>query len=466
MDRGEIIERMPSNTPKKEPTEEQPGKEQGGRALHVHGPGFVPGGFWEKAGVWRLRERMSGSEYLRFIGENPPALLFCGLWILASGFGQTFFLSIFQPFWRAEFGLSPGEMGLIYGGATLVSGLLLRRMGVWQDRSSAHRIAIVAALGLALGLTIMALSMHWMMLFVAIFALRFFGQGVSAMLGMTSAVRRFPKAQSKAVTVAELGYPTGEALFPWLLAGMLVWLGWRGSAGVVAAALLVIILPLSLRLLARADAESNEFGKTKDDGVRPDWRETNRVRIFRDPRFLCMLLVITPLPFIVTGVIFFQTVISDAYGWPAHTFATGFLIFAVTRASCALLAGVWADKIGATRVFGIQALLLGGGLLCLTQPQQMAAYAYFLAMGLAFGTSSAVVTPTLSRVFGVERIGQIQGANASVAVFSTAVSPTAFGYAIELGLDPQRLIALCAGYLLLVAWPVSLFIRRKWLREL
>lgn len=455
---------MSPNSPKKDLPGDESSARSDERPPRGGTPNFVPAGFWEKAGVWRLRERMSGSDYIRFIGENPPALMFCALWILASGFGQTFFLSIFQPFWLVEFKLSTGDMGLIYGGATLVSGLLLRHMGAWLDRSSASRVAVAAALGLALGSLILALSMHWIMLFVAIFTLRFFGQGVSSMLGMTSAVRRFPRAQSKAVTIAELGYPTGEALFPWLLAGGIVWLGWRGSAGLVAAALLLLILPLSMRLLSGADSETNEIENNDENANNSDLRETDKLKLFRDPRFLSMLLVITPLPFIVTGVIFFQTVISDAYGWPAHTFATGFLIFAVTRAACALMVGVWADKVGATRLFGMQSLLLGGGLLCLTQPQQFAAYGYFLAMGLAFGTSSAVVTPTLSRVFGIERIGQIQGATASVAVFSTALSPAVFGYAIELGLDTQTLVAVCAGYLLLVAWPVSLLIRRNLLR--
>lgn len=434
------------------------------RPLRGRGLRFVPGGFWEKSGAWRLRERVTGSDYIRFLGENPPALLFCALWILSSGFGQTFFLSIFQPFWLAELGLSTGDMGLIYGGATLASGLLLRRMGAWVDRTRAERVAMVAAVGLALGSVVMALSVHWIMLFAAVFTLRFFGQGVSSMLGTTSAVRRFPQAQSKAVSLAGLGYPTGEALFPWLLAGAIAWLGWRGSAGLVAAIILLLILPLSMRLLSRAASSVDESSKDAEHADEPDRRETGKARIFRDPRFLRMLLVITPLPFIGTGVIFFQTVISENYSWPGHTFATGFLIFALTRATCSLLAGAWADKVGPKRLFGLQTLLLGGGLLCLTQPSPLAAYAYFFAMGLAFGTSSAVVTPTFSTVFGIDRIGQIRGASASVAVFSTAVSPAIFGYALELGVRPQTLIAACAAYLLLVAWPVSLYIRRDLLR--
>lgn len=436
----------------------------GGRPLRGRGLRFIPGGFWEKSGAWRLRERVSGSDYIRFLGESPSALLFCALWILSSGFGQTFFLSIFQPFWLAELGLTTGDMGLIYGGATLVSGLLLRRMGAWVDRTPAARVALVAALGLASGSLVMALSVHWVMLFAAIFTLRFFGQGVSSMLGTTSAVRRFPQSQSKAVSLAGLGYPTGEAIFPWLLAGAIAWLGWRGSAGLVAAVILLLILPLSMRLLSRAASPVDESSEDADDPDEPNRRKTENAKIFRDLRFLRMLLVITPLPFIGTGVIFFQTVIGDAYGWPGHTFATGFLIFALTRAACSLLAGAWADKVGSARLFGLQTLLLGGGLLCLTQPQPIAAYAYFFAMGLAFGTSSAVVTPTCSTVFGIDRIGQVRGASASVAVFSTAVSPAVFGFALEIGLPPQTLIAVCAAYLLLAAWPVSLFIRRDLLR--
>lgn len=434
------------------------------RPLRGRGLRFVPGGFSKKSGIWRLRGRVSATDYSKFLTENPSALLFCLLWIFASGFGQTFVLSIFQPYWLEALNLTTGSIGLLYGGATLLSGLLLRRMGAWVDDTPDERVALSTALGLALGALIVALSVHWTMLFAAIFALRFFGQGASSMLGTTSAVRRFPKAQGKAVSVAGLGYPAGEALLPWLFAGSIAWLGWRGSAGLIAAGVLLLILPLSSWLRARADAAqlpdeaSDRSGHGRSKKSRTD-------SLFRDPRFLLMLIVMTPLPFIGTGVIFFQTVIGSAYGWPDHTFATGFFLFALTRAGCSLFAGAWADRIGPVRIFGLSELILALGLICLTHPQTIAAYAYFIALGLSFGISSAVITPTLSHVFGLEHIGEVRGASASVAVFSTALAPILFGYAYEFGMAPRTLLILCAAFQLLIAWPVSLWIRIRLLRN-
>ena len=440
-------------------------REQGGRrTLGWRGLRCIPGGFWEKSGVWRLRRGISESSYLAFLRADPAALFFCLLWIGGSGLGQTFFLSIFQPYWLASLGLNTGSMGLLYGTATLGSGLLLQQLGRWVDRSASSRVVLAAGVGLAAGYVLMALTPHWAMLLVALFLMRFFGQGVSSMLGTTSAVRWFSRDQSKAVSVAGLGYPLGEAAFPWLLLVAIGLLGWRGAAWGVAALTLVLVLPLSfwlLRRTGRGEARPDEAAASA-----PRNRTSRSGAVFRDKLFLGILLVIAPQPFIGTGVIFFQTVIADYHGWPAGTFATGFLIFAVTRGTCSIFVGALADRVGPQRLLGLSTVLLGGGLFFLILSAPAGAYAYFTCMGLCFGVSSAVMTPLFSATFGVERIGEVRGASASVAVFSTALAPAVFGYALQLGARPTTVLVACAAFLLLVSLPVGLVIRRRLMRTL
>ena len=428
---------------------------RGRRTLGQRGLDYIPAGFWEKSGLWRLRQGISKSSYLAFLRTDPAALSFCLLWICGSGMGQTFFLSIFQPYWLASLGLTTGSMGLLYGSATLASGLLLQRLGRWVDHSASSQVVLVAGFGLAAGYVLMALTWHWAMLLVALFLMRFFGQGVSSMLGTTSAVRWFSKDQSKAVSVAGLGYPLGEAVFPGLLLVAVGLIGWRNTAWGVAALALVVFLPTSFWLL-RHSAQARRQGDALAGA-------TKRVRpagsVFQDKFFLAILCVIVPQPFIGTGIIFFQTIIADYHGWPGGTFATGFFIFALTRAPCSIFAGAWADQIGPQRLLGLPTLILGLGLLLLIFPHPVAAYGYFACMGLSFGLSSAIVTPLLSRIFGVDRIGEVRGASASVAIFSTALAPAVFGYALELGARPTDVLVVCAGTLLLLSLPVSLVLR-------
>lgn len=46
---------------------------------------------------------------------------------LASAFGQTVFISLFNHLWQAEFAPGHGEIGALYGSATLLGGLTLIR---------------------------------------------------------------------------------------------------------------------------------------------------------------------------------------------------------------------------------------------------------------------------------------------------------------------------------------------------
>ena len=440
--------------------EEEQSKDRGSedrRTLGQRGLRYIPAGFWEKSGLWRLRQGFAKSSYLAFLRADPAALSFCLLWICGSGLGQTFFLSIFQPFWLASLGLTTGSMGLLYGSATLASGLLLQRLGRWVDHSASSRVVLVAGFGLAAGYILMALTLHWAMLLVALFLMRFFGQGVSSMLGTTSAVRWFSQDQSKAVSVAGLGYPLGEAVFPWLLLLAVGLIGWRGTAWGVAALALAAFLPASFWLLRRSVG-----ARRQRDAAAGGTRAAKPARsVFRDKMFLAILCVIVPQPFIGTGIIFFQTIIADYHGWPGGTFATGFLIFALARAPCSIFAGAWADRIGPQRLLGLPTVILGAGLLLLILPQPVAAYGYFACMGLCFGLSSAIVTPLLSRIFGVDRIGEVRGASASVAIFSTALAPAVFGYALQLGARPTEVLAVCSGVLLLISLPVSLILRSR-----
>jgi MFS family permease len=151
---------------------------------HFRQRGFnrIMGGFAQKTGLWRLRGVFSLKDYLAFLLLHPHLLGFCLLWTAFSGLGQTFFLSLFQPYWMDSLGLSTAKMGLLYGSATLLSASLLGKVGQWVDRVSERKVALLATAGLTLGWVAGALSTHWTLLFIAIALLRFFGQGLSTLL--------------------------------------------------------------------------------------------------------------------------------------------------------------------------------------------------------------------------------------------------------------------------------------------
>ena len=109
-------------------------------------------GFWEKSGALLWPRDGGGGGYQELLKKRPWTLGFCFAFVFASGFGQTFFLSIFQARWQSEFGLSPAQMGSLYGLATIASGLLLPFGGRWLDRTSAATAAKVVMCGLVVQL--------------------------------------------------------------------------------------------------------------------------------------------------------------------------------------------------------------------------------------------------------------------------------------------------------------------------
>lgn len=92
-------------------------------------------------------------------------------------------------------------------------------------RQPAGRARATHALGFGLLLTFS--SSIGQTYFIALFGLRLFGQGMSSHLAMTFVARWFVRERGRALGLAFLGYPAGEAVFPMLMALLLGQFTWR-----------------------------------------------------------------------------------------------------------------------------------------------------------------------------------------------------------------------------------------------
>lgn len=414
----------------------------------------VVAGFWEKAGAWAVPRDAKGEGYFHLAKRRPAEIGFCMLFVFSSSWGQTFLLSIFQPYWREEIGLSASEMGSLYGIATLASGLLLPVAGRWLDNALSGRAAVAACLGLTLAALFAGISTTVFTLGIALFMLRFFGQGLSTNVGMTRAARWFDHNRGKAVSLAGLGFPLSEAILPFAVTLLVATIGWRWSWGVLGAVSLVGILPLSLALLARRRALHGITPHSEDTAPRTDG--ASRSRLLHEWRFYAMLIITAPIPFVGTGVIFFQGTIAETRGWSAAVFPTGFLVFAAVRALCSLSFGAWVDRIGALKLLIVPSVMFAIGLIFLAQPSALVAYGFFAFLGISFGASSGVMTVAWAEQFGSERIGLIRGLSSSVAVFVSALAPIAFGFVFEAGVSIEAIMWTSSILMVAVTVPVAL----------
>ena len=117
------------------------------------------------------------NSHILFAAANLRFVAFGFVMLLASSFGQTSFIGVFDPAIPAEFGSSHMSWGAIYMSGTFLSALVLPWSGQFIDRVALPRYTVFVIVALAGACLFMALTPSLALLVVAIFALRQTGQG-------------------------------------------------------------------------------------------------------------------------------------------------------------------------------------------------------------------------------------------------------------------------------------------------
>ena len=141
-----------------------------------------------------------------------PALSLGFILTLGSSFGQTFFISLFAEDIREAFGLTHGTLGGLYTSATLASAIVLLWLGKLTDRFDLSLTGALSLVGLSSCAMLMAGANSIIVLVIALFGLRLFGQGLMSHIAITAMGRWFSAERGRALSLAALGFPVGEAL--------------------------------------------------------------------------------------------------------------------------------------------------------------------------------------------------------------------------------------------------------------
>ncbi|MDY6981038.1 MAG: MFS transporter, partial [Pseudomonadota bacterium] len=292
-------------------------------------------------------QRLLPRDYVAFLWAHRRLLAFGLLTAMLSGFGQTFYIGLFNPQLRDSFNLDHGELGLVYGSATLASALLLTWVGKLYDRSDLRWFLSGAALLLIIGCLLLGTSHGLVVLLLALFLLRLGGQGLMTHIALTTMAQRFHGGRGKAVSIAAMGLPLAEAVFPATAVAALAYLHWRELWLLGSVVVLVLFLPLLLWLLK--GAHGGELpAETREAHYSRDW---SRREVVQDWRFALLVPAAVAAPFTVTIVFFHQIPLADAKGWSTELVASGLALFAVGHVGGLLGAGPLVDRLTATRLF-------------------------------------------------------------------------------------------------------------------
>ncbi|MEO9527433.1 MFS transporter [Roseibium sp.] len=384
--------------------------------------------------------------YFTFLRDNARWLSASYLLAVFSGFGQTFFISLSGGDIRAEFGLSHGDLGLIYMLATLGSALTLPYAGKSLDHFPVRAIAAVVMIGLALFCLMLAGATSVWMIAIAFFGLRLCGQGMMTHTSITAAGRWFSAQRGRAVSIAVLGFPTAEALFPICFVVLDKAFDWRGAWAVSALAVAVIAMPVILTLLARDRVPS----ATEVAAARPEGRQWTRKEVLRDPRFWLVSCGVNAPAFIGTSIFFHQIYLVELRGWTLELFATSFLFMASGVVAASLVIGQLIDRFSARQLLPFTLLPLTTACFVLALfHAPLSAFIFMTLVGLSNGFNGTLVGALWPEVYGTRHMGAIRAVAFSCMVFASAAGPGLTGWLIDLGI-PFDLQVLGMGLYCLV----------------
>ncbi len=353
-----------------------------------------------------------------------------------SNFGQTFLISLFVPGFLVTFGISNAYFGTLYSGATLASAVALVWTGSIIDRYSLKSYALMVASGLVLSSLILAVS-HWIwMLFLGLFAIRLFGQGLCSHTAHTAMGRYFITMRGKALSISSLGYTFGEAILPVTITALITATGWRyGWVGVsifIAFALPAIIIS-TLGNKPEILGEKRDYHMTGDrEEPGTEWR---RSRVLRDYRFYLFLPAIVVSPFLLTGLFLYQTQLAEYKGWEIEILASAFIAFAIAKSSFSLIAGPLVDRFKACRLFPFFLMPFMAALLTLNFTlYSVTPFIYLFFAGMSEGFAANIKTAIYAELYGTANLGSIRSMISMFMVISTALSPILFGYLLDIGI--------------------------------
>jgi len=364
---------------------------------------------------------------------------------LCSNFGQTYFIALFGGEVRAAFDLSHGGFGTVYSLATLTSAAILIWAGRFVDRVSMASYSTVVLLGLAGACFIFGFAASEAALVVALLFLRLFGQGLSNHAGITAMARYFDSFRGRAVSIANMGFPAGVAVFPTIVVLALATYSWR-EIWLANGVIVVLAVPVMLVLLSDHNARhAAHVASRAESGAMA--RDHTLGEALRGVRFWLRMPALLAPSFISTGLVFHQVHIADIKGWSMTLLSGSFSAYAALTVVAALLGGPLVDSIGArrlTRYFLVP--LAAAALVIVFFDGAWLAPVFFGFLGASAGITAVILGALWAELYGISHLGAIRAFGQAAMVFSTGLSPVVFGVLIDQGIKIEAIAGTCAVY--------------------
>ncbi len=395
-----------------------------------------------------------------FKSLSLKVIIFGFIFTFFSCFGQSFFIGLFNSSIRETLSITHGQFGTIYASATLFSSLLLIWIGKKIDDVNVIKFAIFVTILLSFSSFFFSKTSSVAFLFVAIFLMRFSGQGLMSHTASTTISRYFTKSRGKALSIIWFGLSSAEFIMPVLIVYLLTLIIWQ-DLWVIFSLIVLICLPLASYILVKDvkldTRESNQNEKLKEDNIK-NWK---RIEVLQDYRFYIVSLNMLAMPWIATGVFVYQSFVTNSKGWGEYTIAQSFMSYSIFSVITLLVAGYLIDKFTSRKLLIYMNIpLFLGTLVIIYFDAPQTAFLFLGLVGISNGLANLLGSSTWAEIYGVKYIGSIKALTTALMVFATAFGTALFGFFIDAGFSIEK-IAFIAAIAIACSIALLFTIRKK-----
>ena len=375
-------------------------------------------------------------------------ILFGFIFTFFSSFGQSYFLGLFNSSIRETLSISHGQFGTIYASATLCSSLLLIWVGKKIDDVNIFKFAFFVTILLSFACFFFSKITSIFLLFIAIFLMRFSGQGMMSHTASTTISRYFTKTRGRALSISWFGLSSAEFILPVLMVYLLTILDWQ-NLWLIFSITVLIVLPISSYLLIKnlnLDSRETESEDIKEIEIK-QWK---RVEVIKDYRFYIISLNMLAMPWIFTGFAVFQSFIQTSKGWGPYVIAQSFMSYSILSVLTLFLSGFLIDKFTSRKLLIYMNIpLLLAVIVLILFDTSITAFIFLGLVGISNGFANILGSSTWAELYGVKYLGSIKALTTALMVFATAFGTALFGFLIDIGFTVGNIAAVSGAYIFL-----------------
>ncbi len=380
---------------------------------------------------------------------NKKILIFGFIFTFFSSFGQSFFLGLFNPSIRGELDITHGQFGTIYAAATICSSVVLIWFGKKIDEFKLFNYSLIVIMILFTSSFLFSLIDSIYFLAVAIFLMRFSGQGLMSHTASTTISRYFNKRRGRALSGIWFGLSSAEFILPVLIIFLLSAFSWRTIWQFISIIIFITLPFVIFYTIKNITIDSREVPDLDERQKKfKDIKSWKRSEVLKDFKFYIISLNMLAMPWIATGVFIYQSFISDSKVWDIYVIPKSFMVYSITSILTLISSGFLVDKFSSRKLMPFMNMpLLIGMLILYFFDFSYSAYFFFGLIGISNGLANVLGSSTWAEIYGVRYLGSIKALTTALMVLSTAFGTAIFGLLIDQGFTIEHIALVSVIYI-------------------